>query len=130
MEAVRVEGILIRDDGVLLVRRSPCKRVFPDRWDLFGGHVEQGESLEEALHREAREELGIEVLALDWLGHRYDPVEPAEVHLYVVRSWVGEPLNAAPEEHTDVRWFSKGELPASDALDLYRELVVATLGRG
>ena len=82
-----------------------------------------GESLEEALRREAREELGIEVLALRWLGQIYDPVEPAVVHVYAVSSWEGEPVNAAPDEHTEVRWFGSGALPESEALNAYRELV-------
>ena len=95
---------------------------------MFGGHVGGGESLEEALHREAREELGIEVLALRWLGQIYDRVEPAVVHVYSVSSCEGEPVNAAPEEHTEVRWFGAGELPRSEGLDAYRALVVMALG--
>ena len=109
----------------------PSKRHYPDVWDLFGGHVEGGESPEEALRREAREELGIEVLATRWLGQIHDPIEPAAVQVYAVASWKGEPVNAAPEEHTEVRWFGAGELPASEALDAYGTLLVRTLrGKG
>ncbi len=72
-------------------RRSPLARFYPDFWDLFDGHVDGGECLEDALRREAREKLGIEVLALKWLGQIYDPVEPAVVHMHAVSSWEGEP---------------------------------------
>ena len=75
--AIYVAGAMIRGDTVLLVHRSPSARFWPDIWDLFCGHVNEGVSLEETLHREAREELGIEVRALRWLGQIYDPVEPA-----------------------------------------------------
>ena len=126
--AICVAGAVIKDGRVLLVHRSPSARFFPDIWDLFGGHVDGGESLEEALRREAREELGIEIFALRWLGQIYDPVEPAVVHVYAVISWEGEPFNAAPEEHTEVRWFGAGELPESEGLDAYRALVVTALG--
>ena len=122
-----VAGAVIKDGRVLLVHRSPSKRFYPDVWDLFGGHVDQGECLEEALSREAREELGIKVLALRWLGQVYDPVEPAVVHVYAVSSWEGEPVNAAPEEHTEVRWFGAGEMPESEGVDAYRALVVTAL---
>ena len=37
-----VTGALIRDGKVLLVKRSPEMRFYPDVWDLFGGHVEGG----------------------------------------------------------------------------------------
>ena len=126
--ATCVAGAVIKDGGVLLVHRSPSRRFYPDVWDLFGGHVEESECLEEALIREAREELGIKVLALRWLGQVYDSVEPAVVHVYAVSSWEGEPVNAALEEHTEVRWFGAGELPESEGLDAYRALVVTALG--
>ena len=44
-----VAGAMLSSGQVLLVRRSPQRRRYPDVWDLFGGHVEAGESLEEAL---------------------------------------------------------------------------------
>ncbi len=123
-----VAGVMVRNGTVLLVHRSPSKQFYPDVWDLPGGHVNQGESLEEALRREAREELGIEVLELSWLGHVYDDVEPAVVHLYTILSWRGEPVNAAPDEHTEVRWFSATELLDSEGLEAYRALVLKALG--
>lgn len=126
--ALCVAGVVTRGGRVLLVHRSPSARHYPDVWDLFGGHVNKGESLEEALHREAREELGIEVLALRWLGQTNDTAEPAVVHVYAVTSWEGEPFNAAPDEHTEVCWFGARELPQSDGLDAYRALIVEALG--
>ena len=51
----------------------------------------------------------------------------AVLHVYAVLSCDGEPANAAPEEHTEVRWFSVGELPVSEALDPYGALLQAAL---
>ena len=39
-----VAGILIRDGKALLVKRSPQSRYYPGVWDLFGGHIEAGET--------------------------------------------------------------------------------------
>ena len=125
--ATCVAGVVIRNDTLLLVLRSPSAQFWPAVWDLFGGHVNEGESLEEALHREAREELGIEVLAIRWLGQVHDPVEPAVVHVYAVSSWEGEPVNTAPCEHTEIRWFRAEDLPQSEALEGYGALVLAAL---
>jgi 8-oxo-dGTP pyrophosphatase MutT (NUDIX family) len=47
------------DDKVLLGLRAPTKKAWPNHWDTIGGHVEDGESLGEALVREAREEVGV-----------------------------------------------------------------------
>ena len=112
---------------VLLVRRSPQRRRYPDVWDLFGGHVEAGESLEEALRREAREELGVEIESSHPLGTVHDPVEPAEIVVFAVVAWNGEPVNAAPDEHSDIGWFSLGELPDFAGQEAFRRLVIQAL---
>ncbi|MFK4425412.1 NUDIX hydrolase [Bacillus mycoides] len=54
---VRVTGILIEGEKVLLVKQKVVNR----NWSLPGGRVENGETLEEAMIREMREETGLEV---------------------------------------------------------------------
>jgi 8-oxo-dGTP diphosphatase len=44
---------------------------FPNHWDLIGGHVEEGETPEQALRRETKEEIGIELKHWDFF-RRYD----------------------------------------------------------
>jgi nucleoside triphosphatase len=50
-----------RDGDLLFCRMSPDRGVFPGRWGFPGGGIEPGESMESALRRELREELGVEV---------------------------------------------------------------------
>ena len=126
---VGVAGAVIRDGRVLLVRRSPASRINPDVWDLFGGHVNSGEHPDDALRREASEELGIEVLAFRRLGAVDIPAGPVVVHVYEVNSWDGEPVNTAPEEHTGIRWFGAGDLPLRQEWDVYGDIVVEALER-
>ena len=63
--AVRVCGMLLRNERVLLVRQSKGDRTY---WLLPGGGVERGEDLKQALCREFREEVGLEVQVDDPLG--------------------------------------------------------------
>ena len=65
-------------------------------WDLFGGHVEGDEALEDALRREAFEELEVKIESFHKTGTIYDPVEQAKISFFVVSGWVGEPTNAVP----------------------------------
>jgi nucleoside triphosphatase len=50
-----------REGKLLLCKKPPDRGVFPGQWGLPGGGIEPGERMEEALRREIREELGIEV---------------------------------------------------------------------
>jgi 8-oxo-dGTP pyrophosphatase MutT (NUDIX family) len=61
-------GALIRnhEGRVFVQRRTPTRRVLPGIWDIVGGHVEPGETLEEALGREVQEETG-------WVLRRIGP---------------------------------------------------------
>ena len=99
-----VAGLLRRGDRVLLCHRAAGRRWYPDAWDLPGGHVEDGETPEQALVRELREELGVEVATP--LGPPSAHVREADFTLsvWVVERWSGEPANLAPAEHDAVEW--------------------------
>lgn len=78
-----------RDDRLLIYLRDAKPEIpFPDHWDLFGGHLEPGETPEQALMREVKEELGVELAA--WRFFRcYDCLEgdayPNRKHIYYAR---------------------------------------------
>ena len=110
-------AVIVTEDGrYLLQRRDPVPTIwFPDRWGLFGGAIEDGESPEEALLRELGEELGFAPrnfayftqvgFDLTRFGHgpklRYIfevPVTPADLQAMVL------------SEGTDKRLFSAAEI--------------------
>ena len=100
---------LVRYGLVLLVHRHPSRQWYPDCWDLVGGQVESGELPHQAVGRECLEELGVHV-------HNPVPIpmtisDPTlAMHAFLVTRWDGEPVNAAPEEHDDLRWFRPSDL--------------------
>ncbi|PWK64732.1 hypothetical protein BCL76_11454 [Streptomyces sp. CG 926] len=52
-----VGAVILNGDGEAFAqKRSPDRHLFPDSWDIVGGHVEAGETLLEALAREIEEE--------------------------------------------------------------------------
>lgn len=111
-----VVGALVRRGRVLLVHRSPTRRAYPDVWDLPGGHRETGESELDALARELREELGVQVatgsashLCRLHAGRGADSVL---LSAWLIGDWQGTPTNVAPDEHDEIQWFRSEELPA------------------
>ena len=121
---VIVNALLLQGGNVLLARRSPERKAYPDLWSFPGGHVETGETLEEALVRETGEEIGIVPLAYTVLGTIADPTAPATYHMFGVTSWEAEPA-ILDDEHTELTWFALAEaanLPDL-ALEAYRPLL-------
>ncbi|MFC7850233.1 (deoxy)nucleoside triphosphate pyrophosphohydrolase [Arthrobacter sp. NPDC057388] len=92
----------------LLAARRTAPPQFAGMWEFPGGKVEAGESPEGALHRELREELGIDVV----LGAELDAPGPAGWPLNdraVMRVWFAEVADGDPrplEDHDELRWVS------------------------
>lgn len=107
---------LVRDGRILLVHRHPDRRWYPDCWDLVGGHIEAGETAEQAVIRECREELAIRVRDPRPVPMAFsDPT--IELHAFVVERWDGEPVNAAPDEHDQLAWFGPADVAELELAD-------------
>jgi mutator protein MutT len=129
-----VNGLLVREGTVLLARRNPHRTAYPDVWSFPGGHVEAGETLDEALLRELREEVGITPTQATSLGSIIDPnsgaADPVTYHLYAVTAWQGGDPVMLGDEHTELRWFALEAAAALPdlALDQYRRLFGKLVG--
>jgi 8-oxo-dGTP diphosphatase len=96
-------AVIERADGAFLLAQRPAGKVYAGWWEFPGGKVHAGESAREALARELREELGIEVItACPWLTREH-VYEHAHVRLnfFRVKKWQGEPQ---PHENQALAW--------------------------
>jgi mutator protein MutT len=107
----RVVGAVLRREGkVLLCLRTRDRASFPGVWDIPGGHVEATETLQRALSRELKEELGIDAHLESSMPYTVRRVGQVELSVFVIDQWSGDPSNCALEEHDEVRWISLAEL--------------------
>lgn len=96
---------LIDGDGCVLLARRPLNKAMAGLWEFPGGKLDEGETPEEALVRELREELGIEAEAQCMAPIAFASQPTAENHLlmplFALRKWRGV---ARPLEHEALAW--------------------------
>lgn len=123
------------DPQHLLAARRATPASLAGRWEFPGGKVDPGESPEEALHRELREELGVRV----GLGPELAGPDAGAWRLstrYVMRLWLVEVVTGTPEplvEHDELRWLPPGQwldAPWLDADVRIVQALVAALAAG
>jgi ADP-ribose pyrophosphatase YjhB (NUDIX family) len=111
--APTVSAVVADEQGrVLLARRAVEPQL--GKWDLPGGFLEEGEEPLAGLRRELREESGLEVEPLSFLGawvDRYGDGEGAiaTLNLYWLARVAGSPQ--AADDVAEFRWFAADELP-------------------
>jgi len=101
-----VGALLMREGRVLLGLRAGFKRLAPNRWDMLGGHVEAGETPEQALRREIEEEAGVRVRACSVMAELAR--DGTRLRVYRVDGWDGEP-QACGDEHRCLHWFEPAQ---------------------
>jgi len=104
--------IITKEDKVLLMKRKGSHG--KGTWSTPGGHLEFGETLEECAAREAKEEVGVEVIDVRFRAVTNDIFEETGKHYITV--WmegkpVGEPFIAAEREVEEIGWFAWDSLP-------------------
>ncbi|MFH1349768.1 MAG: 8-oxo-dGTP diphosphatase MutT [Pseudomonadota bacterium] len=100
---------LIWHDGKLLIARRPPGTHLEGLWEFPGGKQEKGETLQECLERELREELGMKVRAENLVctvEHEYEN-RTISLHLFQCSYLSGQPM---PLEGQETRWVHPKDL--------------------
>jgi 8-oxo-dGTP diphosphatase len=108
-------AVLQRLDGSFLLAQRPAGKIWAGHWEFPGGKVEVGESTLDALVRELREELGIEVVtAYPWITRVFTyPHATVRLSFFRVTAWQGE---LYPHEGQQFSWQQPTEVDVAPVL--------------
>lgn len=108
-----VVAALIWDKDKFMICQRPVTKSCALLWEFVGGKVEAGETKEEALIRECREELGIELSVGDIFTEVVHMYPDITVHLTLFNASI---IKGVPQklEHNDIRWITPSEIPNFD----------------
>lgn len=105
-----IHGVIANRGRVLVLKRAPRMRYAAGRWDLPGGHLALGESFENCLLREVKEETALDVAIERILGFHSMTAEPYVQAIYACRLAVFQKPSLRADEHVEYRWVTAAEL--------------------
>ena len=120
---VEVVGAIIRDGDRYLVGQRAANKAQGGLWEFMGGKIEPGETPEQALARECREELALEIEnehIIDSVVHEY-PEKTIRLTLISCSPKPGSIPKAL--EHQQIRWVTRAEMDTMDFAPADRELI-------
>lgn len=110
---VEVVAALIWDKNKFMICQRPAHKARGLLWEFVGGKVEHGETKEQALVRECREELGVVLEVGEKFAEVTHVYPDITVHLTLFHATIkdGKPQML---EHNDIRWITAEEIPDYD----------------
>ncbi len=120
---IEVVGAIIKDGDRYLVGQRAANKSQGGLWEFMGGKIEPGETPKQALARECREELALEIEnehIIDSVVHEY-PEKTIRLTLILCSPKSGSVPKAL--EHQQIRWVTRSEMDALDFAPADRELI-------
>jgi NAD+ diphosphatase len=118
--------VLVRDgQRVLLTRKTGW---VPNRYALVAGFVDNGESLEACVAREIKEEVGVDVKDIRYVGSQNWPF-PSQMMIGFVATYAGGDVVIDTDELEDARWFACDALPGLPTRHSISRWIIDNYGR-
>ncbi len=122
-EVIRVVAAVIERAGRYLLTQRSEEAVFPLLWEFPGGRIEPGETETDALVREVRHRIGVDVEVSEKLGENVHEYDSYDVLLTMFACVLPDDAEPTARSVKEVRWvpsdeFSKYEFPPADQLSM------------
>jgi mutator protein MutT len=127
---IRVVAALIQKGGKFLVARRSGSDSFAGKWEFPGGKVREGEGDEEALRREIREELGVDLHVGPLECETEHDYPGLSGHLLFHRCEVVSGVIGRSTDHEELAWVAPGDMEKFDFLEADRPVLRFLARRG
>ncbi|WP_214801702.1 NUDIX domain-containing protein [Exiguobacterium sp. s194] len=107
---VAVKAVIVQDDRLLIIKRATDDEIHPGTWELVGGKLDFGETLEQSLEREVFEETGLRV-TIQHLLYATTFLTDSNRQVVLMTYWAHPVATTITlsEEHSDARWVTADE---------------------
>lgn len=130
----RVSSIVVKDDKILLIHR---RKHGDEYWVVPGGGIEEGETIEEGLAREVKEEMGLDLKKFFLITTTSEKIhldgqeKEIEHYFYLCELSDGEPILGGPEAEANseenwfnLEWVNKNNLTSLDLYPNYLKQII------
>jgi len=119
-----VRALITDDDGkILIIKRSSESKTNPDKWELPGGKVDQGEPFDQALIREVKEETNLNISLNHVVGVSEQNLTLIRAVHIILSAKVEEGELNLSSEHDGYAWVYFDTLPEYELADWLRDFV-------
>ena len=110
-----VGAAIVKDDKVLIAQRKD--KELSGKWEFPGGKIEKGETPEQALKREIKEELDIDISVHEMISSSYYEYSDYNVELAVYRCTMTDDQEINDTEHSQLKWVKISQIIYEDMAD-------------
>lgn len=117
--ATTASYLLLRKNGKILIARR-CNTGYQDgNYQIPAGHIDAGELPKEALVREVKEEIGVDILPVNVkfvhtsFRPKHDQTGDRVDYFFEVTEWEGKVTNCEPKKCDDLQWVKPSDLPSN-----------------
>ena len=117
-----VAAIIENNDGDILIAKRNSKKSQGGLWEFPGGKIEKNESADDAIKREIKEELDIDIEINKWLIEKRHEYPEKTINLILCSAkWIGGELDLS--EHEDSKWIKKEDIFNFQFADADKEII-------